>query len=308
MSFDLLPCDYFTLSDGGRLRYARFQPTSKVRATILIVPGRREFIEKKFFELGQPLLDRGYRLILVEMRGQGLSSRFLQGALRQRDHITNFTTGLDDLRAFYRGVVINDLASPLIVHGHSLGGHYLLRWLAEDKPAVAGAFVTAPMLALAGIPAHLTAHGISWMGVRLFGHATDYAPMQHDYGSEERMFAANPLTQDPDRFQIIENYFTAYPDLTVGGVTWEWVLAALRSMHISHARPYFANIDVPVLALSGGQDRVTPAHEIMRYLNHIPRMQSHLLMNARHDIMNEIASVRDEAWQLIDDFLSPLTL
>jgi lysophospholipase len=179
-----------------------------------------------------------------------------------------------------------------------------LRWLAEDRPPVAGAFLTAPMLALAGVPAHLTAYGISWIGVRLFGHATDYAPMQHDYGMEDRAIAGNPLTHDAERFRIIENYFTAHPEMTVGGVTWGWMLAALRSMHITHARHYLARINIPVLAIIGDQDQVTPAGEISRYLNYIPHMQTHIVPQSLHDVMNELAPVRAEAWQHIDAFLA----
>ena len=117
------------------MSYSQFEPATKPRGTVLVVPGRREFIEKKYTEVGQPLLDLGYRLIIVEPRGQGLSSRFLSGDERQRDHIDDFNTHINDIRAFYKRVVQPGLAKPLIVHGHSMGGHILLRWLAEDRPA-----------------------------------------------------------------------------------------------------------------------------------------------------------------------------
>ncbi|MGB9152104.1 MAG: alpha/beta hydrolase [Alphaproteobacteria bacterium] len=303
MTFDLLPRSSFTLSDGGQLSYSQFEPATKPRGTVLVVPGRREFIEKKYTEVGQPLLDLGYRLIIVEPRGQGLSSRFLSGDERQRDHIDDFNTHINDIRAFYKRAVQPGLVKPLIVHGHSMGGHILLRWLAEDRPAVAGAFVTAPMLAIASMPAQMVAHVISWACA--FGHAANYAtPTQHDYGGgKDLVFADNLLTQDPARFPIIENYFKAHPDLTVGGVTWGWVLAALRSMEKAHAWDYLARIDVPVMSLVGGLDRVTPAAEICGYLNRIPRVRTHVIPNARHDLLNEIEPVLTESWHHIRSFL-----
>jgi lysophospholipase len=308
MSFDLLPHSFFTLGDGSKLRYARFEPVSKPRGTILVVPGRREFIEKKHMELGQPLLDSGFRLVFMEPRGQGLSTRTLSGDKRQRDHIENFNTHLNDLRAFFSGVVQPDMAEPLIVHGHSMGGHLLLRWLSEDRPPVTGAFLTAPLLALGNTPSHMIAHLVSW--VYTFGHATNYAvPEQHDFGQgNDLVFANNPLTQDPVRFPVIENYFKAHPDLTVGGVTWGWVLAAMRSMHTTHAWDYLARINIPLLALVGDQDRVTPAAEINSYLNRIPRVRTHVIANARHDLMNETEPVRAEAWHRIGTFLKTVTL
>jgi len=308
MTFDLLPHSFFTLRSGDRLRYAQFEPKTPSRGTILIVPGRREFIEKKFTELGQNLLDQGFRLIIVEPRGQGLSSRFLSGNERQRDHIDDFSVHLDDLRAFFAEVVKPALMGPLIVHGHSLGGHLLLRWLAEDQPPVTGAFMSSPMLALAGMPAHLAAYGISWASVRLLNHETRYAPAQHDYNAEDIVFNKNPLTQDEERFKIIEHFFTAHPDLIVGGVTWGWLLSALRSMQATHAWHYLTRVDIPVLALVGSEDQVTPANEISRYLNLIPRVRTHIIPNARHDLLNEIEAARSEAWQRIDAFLKILTL
>ncbi|MDE2029814.1 MAG: alpha/beta hydrolase [Alphaproteobacteria bacterium] len=305
MPFPLLPHAFFDLGDGGKLRYARFEPASAPCGTILIVPGRREFIEKKYAELGDRLRGRGYRLIIVEPRGQGLSSRFLSGAQRQRDHIGDFKMHLDDLRAFFAAVVLPDLAAPLIFHGHSMGAHLILRWLAEDRPAQAkAAFLTAPMLALSSLPAHALAHGVSWLSVHVLGHATEYAPMQHDFDARDCTFEDNVLTQDPERFPIIENYFKAHPDLTVGGVTWGWLLASMYSMHIAHRHGYLANIDIPVLALVGDRDKVTPVKETGPYLNEIPRVRTHIIANARHDLMNEADAARNEVWTQVEEFLS----
>jgi lysophospholipase len=194
VAFDLLPHSFFTLKDGARLRYAQFSPSPAPRGTVLIVPGAREFIEKKYIECGKRLMERGFCTIFYEPRGQGLSSRFLDGDFRQRGHIHDFSPHIDDLRAFYDSIVLPGLAKPLIVHGHSLGAHILLRWLAEDRPVkVAGAFVTSPMIAVSGMAAHMAGYGLSWMSMHLFGHETGYAPMQHDFGGDDLVFANNPL-------------------------------------------------------------------------------------------------------------------
>jgi lysophospholipase len=304
---DLLPHEFFALPDGTRLRYAQFSPSSPPRGTILILPGRREFIEKKYIEVGKPLCDRGYRVIIMEPRNHGLSSRVLSDDKKQRDHMRNFSLFIDDLRAFYKDVVKPNLTSPLIVHAHSLGAHVLLRWLSEDHPPIAGAFVTAPMLALFGMAAQKAAYGLSWASVRLLNHETHYAPTQHDFNNEDIVFYNNPLTQDEQNFRIVQNYFAAHPNLLVGGTTWGWVLAALRSMDVTHNWPYLARIDVPVLALIGEHDFVTPSGEIMPYLNQIPNSRTHTLTGARHDIMNETDSIRAEAWQQIDEFLKKIS-
>lgn len=306
MAFDLLPHAFFNPKNGGMLRYAQFEPTVTPRGTVLIIPGRREFIEKKWAEVGSALVALGLRVVIIEPRGQGLSTRLLSGDQRQRDHGDDFDQHLDDLRAFYAAILMPDLRGPLFLHGHSLGGHLVLRWLAEDHLAVAGAFLTSPMMALSGMPAHLAAHGVSWFNARLFGQSHAYAPLQHDFGAEDCVFDGNVLTQDADRFRIIEDYFTAHPDLTVGGVTWGWLLAALKSMQSSHTLHYLGRIAVPVLALIGSEDKVTPAKDIAPYINLVPRVRTHIVDGSRHDILNESEPIRAEALSKVTEFLTSL--
>jgi lysophospholipase len=297
---------FYSLGGGRRLRYAIFDPAGTAHATLLVTPGRREFIEKKFSELGPEFLARGFRIIIVEWRGQGMSSRSLEGARRQRDHITDFSLYIDDLNGFYENIVKINLVGPLVIHGHSMGGHLLVRWLTErPNLAVAGVFLTAPMLALAGSFAHASANFISWSSGKL-GYGQDYAPMQHDYNEEDRAFAGNPLSHDPDRFAIIEKYFSAHPDMAVGGVTWDWLHAAIKSMFMAQRRHKLEYVAQPVLTIIGSEDRVTPPDESARYLKLMPKAETVIIPGSRHDIMNEIAPSRDEAWRQIDGFLQKL--
>jgi alpha-beta hydrolase superfamily lysophospholipase len=67
-----------------------------------------------------------------------------------------------------------------------------------------------------------------------------------------------------------------------------------------------AHIDIPVLALVGDHDPVTPAPEISPYLNLIPRVRTHIIPGARHDVLNELDAARIETWQRISDFLKIL--
>ena len=60
MSLHLAPSSFFTLPDDGRMRYARFTPAGTPRGVVWVVPGRREFIEKKYAELGAELLAKDF--------------------------------------------------------------------------------------------------------------------------------------------------------------------------------------------------------------------------------------------------------
>jgi len=300
---DTLIYHFYRLADGGRLRFTIREPVTVARGTVIVAPGRREFIEKKYAEVGQPFVEKGYRVVLFEWRGQGLSDRFLTGANRQRDYITDFDQHLRDFDAFYQAVLRPYSADPLILCGHSMGSHLLLRWMTEyDHAAITGAIVTAPMLALASLPVHGVAQAAAWLSSK-FGHGEEYAAGQHDYDDRDSRFPGNPLSQDEQRFGIMERYFTSQPDMTVGGVTWGWLLAALRSMHQLQRPSALKRIGCPVLAITGGRDGVTPPHELAHYLKYVPRAENIVIPGALHDIMNELDLYRLEAWRQIDDFL-----
>nr|MDP9127367.1 alpha/beta hydrolase [Pseudomonadota bacterium] len=127
---------------------------------------------------------------------------------------------------------------------------------------------------------------------------------QHDYGPADRTFAGNPLSQDPDRFGIMERYFRAFPDMTVGGVTWGWLSAAMRSMREVRHFPYLGRITLPILTLTGSLDRVTPARELERYLACLPGADNIVVPGALHDVMNETDACRAAAWWYIDRFMT----
>ena len=294
---------YHLLSDGKRMRYAMFDPETTPRATLVVAPGRREFVEKKYTEMGRDFLQRGFRVIIFDRRGQGLSDRMLDGNKRQRDHAPDFDLFLKDFTSFYEAVVKPHRVGPLFLNGHSMGGHLILRWLSEhaDEPITA-AILTSPMLALASLPVHTVTYAVSWVESKL-GNGSSYATSQHDYNHEDRQFINNPLTHDPERFAMIEKYFAAAPDLTVGGVTWDWLCAALRSIHALQRRACLGRINLPVLTVMGSKDRVTPPGEVEPYLNYLPREEHVTIEGALHDILNESEIYRADAWRHIDTFL-----
>lgn len=305
-SIELCASQFHVLPGGGRMRYAVFEPAGEPRATLLVAPGRREFIEKKQAELAREFLERNFRVIIFEWRGQGLSDRFLTGVTRQRDHITDFNIHIDDLCSFFETMVQPKLAGPLVVTGHSMGAHLLLRWLAERKTSgVAGAILTAPMLALGPRMMHGVWIGAAHAAVGL-GYGDHYGPGQHDYGAHERVFVDNPLSHDHERFGIIGRYFDAYPDMKVGGVTYGWFYAAFKSMRGERNIAHLKGITLPILTLTGSHDRVTSAREIMRYLTHLPRAENIVLPDALHDVLNEAEPMRGAAWREIDRFLARL--
>jgi lysophospholipase len=134
---------------GGRLRYACWNAsgTGNPRGTILLLAGRGEFIEKYATEIVGELLGRGFAVIALDWRGQGLSDRPL--ADHEKGHINNFTTYMADLRLLIEQVVMPQAVRPVLALCHSMGGHILLRHLAEHgADPLSAALIVSPMTAL----------------------------------------------------------------------------------------------------------------------------------------------------------------
>jgi lysophospholipase len=295
----------FTLADRAKMRFAVFEPQGELRGTVLCLQGRREFIEKKYLEVGRDLRQRGFRTIHFDWRGQGLSTRILRDPHRERDHATDFEIFLDDLRQFYRNVVVPRSDGPLIVFAHSLGCLLGTRWLVESKgedaPQPNAVIFTAPALAI-GVPRFSLP--ISTMLCRL-GFGEYYAMGQHNYGGRrDTTFLRNVLTHDRSRFTIIEKHFISNPQMAVGGVTWGWLKAALDSIDHLQQPGYLERIELPLLALCGGRDIVTPPSQAIPLLRRIPHADIYLIRGALHDLMNESDHFRDQAWKYIDSFLN----
>ena len=62
--------------DGVALRFARWAPPQSRKGTLLVLPGRAEFIEK-YFEVVSEARARGFAVAMIDWRGQGLSERAL---------------------------------------------------------------------------------------------------------------------------------------------------------------------------------------------------------------------------------------
>ncbi len=293
---------FFSSPDGTRLRFAHFHAaTEQARGTVLFLEGRRECIEIYL----EPIVEwtgRGFDVFVFDWRGQGGSDRPL--ADPHKHHVRSFDDYRNDLQAFAEAVVRPQQRGPLIVFGHSMGGFVALDWLIQERPNVAAAILAAPMLALpVSSWMHGTSLGLCHMAMRL-GFAESYTPGEGRFDPACWSFENNPLTQDPERFQLILHCFTARPELAIGGVTYGWLGAALEAL--IRVRPRLGEVSVPTLLLNSGQDRVTLSHEVSYWAQNIPAITEKIHPSARHDIMAETDDIRLQVWRDIDAFLAQI--
>ena len=281
---------------GGRLRYALWNAPGTARGTVVILPGRGEFIEKYATEIVGELLDRDYAVMAMDWRGQGLSSRLL--ADRNKGHIDTFATYIADLQLFLDKVVTPSAARPVLVLCHSMGAHVTLRALAENGPGpFAAAVCVSPMTAL---KREVMLRSILRVMPQVPALEERYLFGTGPFVIYAREFHSNFVTHDARRYRFTEDWFAADPRLTLGGPTVGWARQAVRSMTAVLAPDYIERIELPVLLLSAGQDRLVDARDHPALVARLRRGECLNLADARHEIMMELDPIRARFWEAFD--------
>jgi lysophospholipase len=294
------PADHYGWLPSGNalLRYALWSATGTPRGTILLLTGRGEFIEKYATEVVGELLARGFAVAAVDWRGQGLSDR----PLLEHDagHIDSFNTYIADLNLFVDTIVAPNANRPVIALCHSMGGHILMRYLAEhaDGPIHAAVFVS-PMT---GLQRELFLRSILMLLPEVPAVEHRYLFGTGPFVFLAREFNSNFVTHDERRYRWTEAWFTADPRLSLGGPTVGWARQAARSMTTCLAPGYLERIEIPTLLFTAGQDQIidpashAPVAARMRQARHVT------IAEAKHEIMMETDDIRARFWAEFDGF------
>jgi lysophospholipase len=283
----------FRTSRNYKIRMGSVQPKDKIpSAAIVCLPGLSEFSEK-YFELAHDMLSRNFSFWILDWYSQGESDRAHDN--RSKISCDSFDNHVDDLNTF-----IMDYIKPASMHpavgripmvmiGHSMGGHIGLRYLSEKQNKVfSAAAFSAPMLRIAqldSVPFFLQ-RGIT----SVFQFAKDsYAIGASDWGPTHR---ADPpgignFSSDPARDALHRAWFETYPYLRVGGPTWKWVHEAVKSCALMARPDTLKKIEIPVLLAVAGDDRVVSSNAIRRAAKFIPHAEVLDLPQARHEILME---------------------
>lgn len=294
---------HFEDSSGVRIRYASWEPKEKARGTVVFLNGRAEFIEK-YIETISELLAKGYAVWSKDWRGQGLSSRPLLNP--RKGHADSFEPLLSDLHIFLTKIVCPNSEGPYIALAHSMGGHLVLRYLAEHPGIFAQAVVLSPMIDI---------HTRAWPRavveklaklVVCFGLGDRYVPGMGDADPYQVAFSKNLLTSDSARFRQTQAWTIEEPSLGLGGPTYGWMRATYESIRKLENPNYVSTINVPVLFISAENDRIVLNDAQERLVRNMPRAHLISLAEARHEIMLERDPIRVRFWEAFDQFIDLL--
>lgn len=285
--------------DGALLRIARWSPGPKSLGTVCVFTGRGEFIEKYFETIGE-LIERGFSVVAMDWRGQGLSARELPDAMK--GHIDDFDMFERDLEALRKQVLQFLCPQPWYALAHSMAGAVLLSQAHAGRSPFERLVLVAPMIEIAGRVAHVSTRVVVEMADAV-GLGASYAPGVSRRSSMSEPFESNDLTSDPGRYARNAAIVAAAPQLAIAGPTIGWINAALRVTRRLADPELPRRTGTPILIVVGADDHVVSIPAIARFANRLKAGRMILLSGARHELLQETDAIRAQFWAAFDAFV-----
>ena len=284
--------NWLTTADGLRIRVAHWTG-SNIKGTVLIFPGRTEYVEK-YGDTAGALKERGYASIAIDWRGQGLADRMMKE--RRIGHVKKFSDYQHDVAVTVGHAEALGLPRPYYLLAHSMGGCIGLRALHNGLDVQAAAF-SAPMWGLAmatwlkpfawGLPAV----------ARQLGRDEMLAPGQtlETYVLRED-FELNTLTRDREMWTRLQEQAKAQPVLSLGGPSLGWLYEASREMQGLSEMPSPA---YPCLTFLGTAEKIVDPDRIEERMAQWPDGHLEMLQGGEHEVMVEIPETRAHVFDMI---------
>jgi lysophospholipase len=318
----------FQLPNGRRMnmRYAIFKPR-KPHTTVVLYTGRAGYIDK-YRHTAEWLTRRGHQVIIPEMLNYGGSDRFLAGHKAQRDHVEDFRIHVASAVAFRKQVVEKVRIGRVFLVGHSHGALVATRTMSEHRDLqkeTSGLVLIAPTFNFTVKPLHallwdaifprpwyeagerrIPAPEYLRLASRFLvrrGFGERYAPGEHDFDHRDQIFKGNRLTHDERQFFEMIGYLTAEPDRAPGGFTIGHVYELMQAIRQINRPGYLERIELPVAAITGELDILTPPDLLDRSIRRMPYARHETVPGAKHDIPGELPPIRADLYRKLGSYM-----
>ncbi|SDE15633.1 lysophospholipase [Paracoccus isoporae] len=281
--------------DEIRLRIALWRADA-AQGTVLLLPGRTEYAEK-YAPVAARLTAHGLNVLTLDWRGQGLSDR-LQDDPRP-GHVSDFAHYQLDVVAMIEAADSLSIRAPWHLLAHSMGGGIGLAALMNGLPVETASF-SAPMWGINHAPMpHSAAMLLSSIASRIGrGQRAAFGTGGGGTYVLDEPFRDNLLTASTESWCRLVCEAEAWPELTLGGASYDWVGTALRECRRLAAEP---SPDVPMLVSLGTNEKIVSAKAIRDRAASWPESQLIEIEGGNHEVMFETMARQE---QFFDAFLS----
>ena len=267
--------------------------------SIVISAGRVESLVK-YQELIFELYQNGYSVFIHDHRGQGLSGRMHSDP--QRGYVADFDHYVQDMATFYETVVAQHSQTQPILLAHSMGCAIGALYLLQYPQHFCKAVFSAPMFGIKSPLPPWLATSVIHAGItlnELVSRKPWYFLSQTPY--IDVPFAINTLSHSKLRYSHFRQQYQQQPSLQLGGVTYQWLDAAVEAME--HIEQHASEILTPLLVLQAGGDHVVDNKAQSHVCALLPHCDKRVIKDARHELMMESDEYRQPALALTYEFM-----
>ena len=277
---------------GVKVRVMTAPAQGAARGSVIVAPGRTEFIEK-YFEVTRELQSRGFDVFCIDWRGQGLSGREVENSVK--GHFVSFDDPVNDLSTALK-LLGDKLPRPRIGLAHSMGGAIMLRALQTRRIELDAAAFSAPMWGIA----NLTDLAKSYVRFMVsIGAGGQFAPSV-DKKWKREAFKRNPVTHDKERHARCQGLVCEEPRLALAGPTNGWVAAAADAIEAFRQPGALANVRIPVLVATASEEQLVDNESHPLMVEQLPNATHITIEGAKHEILMERDELRSQFWAAFD--------
>lgn len=282
--------------DGVRLRLGCLGHGG--RGTVLILPGRTEYLEK-YGRTARRFAEAGFGSVAIDFRGQGLSDRLTKDP--RIGHVRRFRDYQTDVAALVAYAQAEEMPRPWVLLGHSMGGAIGLRALIEDLPVRAAVF-SAPMWGIQMPPA---LRPVAW-GLGSIAHLAQLNGWVTPLTKRETYVRIAPaednfLTNDADMFAYMRRQLEACPGLDLGGPSVPWLFRALWECRLLR---WVARPSQPTLTVLPLEEDIVCPDAIRGLVERWPDGRLLEIEGGKHETMMETSARRDQFFDEVIGFFS----
>lgn len=286
---------WWTTLDGVRIRLGVWNQDAPM-GTILLFPGRTEYIEK-YAPTATVFGARGYAALVIDWRGQGLADRGAPDRLL--GHVEDFKDYQRDVDAMVAAAKEMSLPEPFYLLGHSMGGCIGLRALMNGLDVKAACF-TGPMWGINVPPRMRLPAWVLGAVAHQFGKGRTLCPgTKIEPSVLTDPYQDNLLTTYRPTYEWLRTQVTKHPDLALGGPSLSWLIEGLRECRDLAKEP---SPDVACLTFLGTNESVVQSFPIRARMAQWPNGHLEMVAGAEHEILLETPVIIERVTDLAAEF------
>lgn len=272
---------------------------------LIICPGRASFIEKND-RLAQHFSDLGFKVVVIDWRGQGGSDRLVENP--QKVHIDDYQAYIQDIQKTLEAYHLKD--DKIYLVGSSMGAQIVMRFLQDQQLTsqypIEAAVLLVPMFGLKTNPyPPFIARAAAWIATRL-GYQDCYCFGYGDFDPSKDTFERNRNTHDRENFERQKNITHNHPQFITAGPTFGWLYATFQSIDLVDHPKRLHLISTPVFIATAGDDQTVDKTYDASIAANLKHSVHKVYAGSWHNIFNETSEIRQLLLKDVDGFLSDI--